>query len=81
MTSLKVGGVPEHFNYPWYITLKNKEYSKHNINLRWQDFPGGTGQMCHRTNGLVTGPAPQKFVLWHLVQWKTGATGLAPQET
>ncbi len=46
MTSLKVGGVPEHFNYPWYITLKNKEYSKHNINLRWQDFPGGTGEMC-----------------------------------
>ena len=46
MTNLKVGGVPEHFNYPWYLTLKNKEYSKHNINLRWQDFPGGTGQMC-----------------------------------
>ena len=46
MTNLKVGGVPEHFNYPWYLTLKNKKYSKHNINLRWQDFPGGTGQMC-----------------------------------
>jgi len=46
MTNLKVGGVPEHFNYPWYVTLKNKEYSNHNINLRWQDFPGGTGQMC-----------------------------------
>ncbi|WP_298777781.1 substrate-binding domain-containing protein [uncultured Polaribacter sp.] len=46
MTNLKVGGVPEHFNYPWYLTLKNKEYSKHNINLRWQDYPGGTGQMC-----------------------------------
>ncbi len=46
MTNLKVGGVPEHFNYPWYSTLKNKEYSKQNINLRWQDFPGGTGQMC-----------------------------------
>jgi ABC-type nitrate/sulfonate/bicarbonate transport system substrate-binding protein len=45
MTNLKIGGVPEHFNYPWYITLKNKEYSKHNINLRWQDYPGGTGQM------------------------------------
>ena len=46
MTNLKVGGVPEHFNYPWYVTLKNKEYSNHNINLRWQDFPGGTGEMC-----------------------------------
>ena len=46
MTDLKVGGVPEHFNYPWYLTLKNKEYTKNNINLRWQDYPGGTGQMC-----------------------------------
>jgi ABC-type nitrate/sulfonate/bicarbonate transport system substrate-binding protein len=46
MLHLKVGGVPEHFNYPWYLTLKNKEYSKHNINLRWKDFPGGTGAMC-----------------------------------
>ncbi|WP_299158849.1 substrate-binding domain-containing protein [uncultured Tenacibaculum sp.] len=46
MLKLKVGGVPEHFNYPWYITLKNKEYTNNNINLRWQDFPGGTGEMC-----------------------------------
>ena len=46
MTHLKVGGVPEHFNYPWYLTLKNKEYTKESINLRWQDFPGGTGDMC-----------------------------------
>ena len=46
MLNLKVGGVPEHFNYPWYITLKNKEYTKKGINLRWQDFPGGTGAMC-----------------------------------
>jgi ABC-type nitrate/sulfonate/bicarbonate transport system substrate-binding protein len=46
MTNLTIGGVPEHFNYPWYLTLKNKEYNKHDINLRWQDFPGGTGAMC-----------------------------------
>lgn len=46
MVNLKVGGVPEHFNYPWYITLKNKEYTQKGINLRWKDFPGGTGAMC-----------------------------------
>ena len=46
MINLKIGGVPEHFNYPWYLTLKNKEYNKYNINLRWKDYPGGTGQMC-----------------------------------
>lgn len=46
MINLKVGGVPEHFNYPWYITLKDKAYTQQGINLRWQDFPGGTGAMC-----------------------------------
>lgn len=46
MIDLKIGGVPEHFNYPWYLTLKNKEYTKQGINLRWKDFHGGTGDMC-----------------------------------
>jgi len=46
MLNIKVGGVPEHFNYPWYLTLKNKEYQKENINVRWEDFYGGTGAMC-----------------------------------
>lgn len=46
MLNLKIGGVPEHFNYPWYITLKNKSYTKEGINLRWQDFGGGTGAMA-----------------------------------
>ncbi|MEQ6123826.1 substrate-binding domain-containing protein [Pseudotenacibaculum sp. MALMAid0570] len=46
MVHLKIGGVPEHFNYPWYLTLKNKEYTKLQVNLRWKDFPGGTGDMC-----------------------------------
>ena len=46
MIHLNIGGVPEHFNYPWYLTLKNKEYTPFDINLRWKDFPGGTGDMC-----------------------------------
>ena len=46
MLKIKVGGVPEHFNYPWHLSLKNKEYEKKNIELSWQDFPGGTGAMC-----------------------------------
>ncbi len=45
MINLKIGGVPEHFNLPWYLTLRNKEYTKEGINLRWKDFYGGTGQM------------------------------------
>ncbi|MFL3660739.1 MAG: substrate-binding domain-containing protein [Polaribacter sp.] len=60
MTNLKVGGVPEHFNYPWYLTLKNKEYTNANINLRWENFPGGTGEMC---KALRTGAVDIAIVL------------------
>lgn len=45
MKNFKIGGVPEHFNYPWYLALKNKLFQKQGINLRWVDFHGGTGQM------------------------------------
>jgi len=46
MKNIKIGGVSEHFNLPWYLTLSNKEYQAHGINLRWSDYHGGTGQMC-----------------------------------
>lgn len=46
MKNFKIGGVPEHFNLPWYLTLKEKEYQSKNINLRWKDYHGGTGDMC-----------------------------------
>jgi len=46
MKKVNVGGVPEHFNLAWYLTLKNGEYKEENINLRWHDYYGGTGDMC-----------------------------------
>ena len=46
MKKFQIGGVPEHFNLPWYLTLSAKEYTKHRINLRWKDYPSGTGAMC-----------------------------------
>jgi len=46
MKQVKIGGVPEHFNLAWYLTLKEGEYKKENINLRWHDYYGGTGAMC-----------------------------------
>ena len=45
MKNFIIGGVPEHFNLPWYIALRDKEFQKKNINLRWKDYAGGTGQM------------------------------------
>lgn len=46
MKHINIGGVPEHFNLAWYLTLKNGDYKKEGINLRWHDYPGGTGVMC-----------------------------------
>lgn len=46
MKQVKIGGVPEHFNLAWYLTLKNGEYKDEGINLRWHDYSGGTGAMC-----------------------------------
>ncbi|TYA71979.1 substrate-binding domain-containing protein [Seonamhaeicola marinus] len=46
MKKVNIGGVPEHFNLAWYLTLKNGEYKEENINLRWHDYHGGTGAMC-----------------------------------
>jgi ABC-type nitrate/sulfonate/bicarbonate transport system substrate-binding protein len=46
MKKFQIGGVPEHFNLPWYLTLREKEYTKEGINLRWIDYPSGTGAMC-----------------------------------
>ena len=52
MKKVNIGGVPEHFNLAWYLTLKNGEYKAEDINLRWHDYYGGTGAMC---KGLRSG--------------------------
>ena len=46
MKKVNIGGVPEHFNLAWYLTLKNGEYKNAGINLRWHDYYSGTGAMC-----------------------------------
>ena len=45
MKTVHIGGVPEHFNLAWYLTLKNGDYKREGINLRWKDYHGGTGEM------------------------------------
>ncbi len=45
MKSLKVGGVPEHFNLPWHQCIEEKKFEEEGINIIWKDFPGGTGAM------------------------------------
>jgi ABC-type nitrate/sulfonate/bicarbonate transport system substrate-binding protein len=45
MKTIHVGGVPEHFNLAWYLALKQGDFKKAGINLRWEDYPSGTGAM------------------------------------
>ena len=52
MTTLKIGGVAEHFNMPWHLAIENNEFKNEGIDLVWKDFPGGTGAM---TKALQSG--------------------------
>jgi ABC-type nitrate/sulfonate/bicarbonate transport system substrate-binding protein len=46
MRTIKIAGVPEHFNLPWYLAIDDKDFEKENIDLQWTDVPEGTGKMC-----------------------------------
>lgn len=46
MKTIKIAGVPEHFNLPWHLCIENGEFESQNINLQWTDVPEGTGKMC-----------------------------------
>ena len=45
MTTIKLGGVPEHFNLPIHLAKERGDFSERGINLEWTTFKGGTGQM------------------------------------
>ncbi|WP_179338612.1 substrate-binding domain-containing protein [Winogradskyella ludwigii] len=60
MKKVNIGGVPEHFNLAWYLTLKNGEYKAEDINLRWHDYYGGTGAM---TKALRSGEIDMAVIL------------------
>ena len=45
MQKIRVGGVPEHFNFPWIDSIKNQLFSENNIEISWTNCPSGTGQM------------------------------------
>lgn len=46
MKKVTIGGVPEHFNLAWHLTINNGEFHEKDIELNWRDYPGGTGAMC-----------------------------------
>lgn len=51
-TTIKIGGVPEHFNLPIIMAIEGGEFAAHGIDLQWTYYPGGTGAM---TRALAEG--------------------------
>ncbi|WP_284652576.1 substrate-binding domain-containing protein [Flavobacterium terrisoli] len=46
MKTIRIAGVPEHFNLPWHLCIDDGEFEKVGIDLQWTDVPEGTGKMC-----------------------------------
>ncbi len=46
MIKITVGGVPEHFNLPWHLTMEAGVPQRLGIELTWRDYPDGSGAMA-----------------------------------
>ncbi|WP_067034152.1 substrate-binding domain-containing protein [Allomuricauda sp. CP2A] len=46
MKTVKIIGVPEHFNLPWHLAMEDGAFEDRGIALDWTDVPEGTGKMC-----------------------------------
>lgn len=44
-TTIRLGGVPEHFNLPIHLAIENGSFESRGVQLEWTTFNGGTGQM------------------------------------
>lgn len=47
MKTIRVGGVPEHFNLPWHLCIDDGTFKEKDLDVKWRDFPDGTGAMCN----------------------------------
>jgi ABC-type nitrate/sulfonate/bicarbonate transport system substrate-binding protein len=45
---IRIGGVPEHFNYPWHQAMKDGSFANIGIDVDWEDVAGGTGAMTSK---------------------------------
>lgn len=46
MKTIRIVGVPEHFNFPWQLTIDEGLFNEAGIDVQWTDVPQGTGRMC-----------------------------------
>lgn len=81
-TTIRIGGVPEHFNLPIHLAVEDGSFAKNGIDLQWTDFSGGTGQMTKAlredkidlcillTEGMITdiiGGNPSKIISEYVI--------------
>lgn len=45
MITVRITGVPEHFNLPWHLAIEDGYFEDRGIDLQWTDVPEGTGKM------------------------------------
>lgn len=43
MATIRIGGVPEHFDLPWLLAIEEGLFAAAGYDVEWIDFPGGTG--------------------------------------
>jgi ABC-type nitrate/sulfonate/bicarbonate transport system substrate-binding protein len=60
MTTIKIAGVPEHFNHPWQRAIKRGAFAAKGIGLQWTNVPEGTGRLCQM---LRAGEADMAVIL------------------
>src|SRR5688572_7246634 len=46
MIKLRIGGVPEHFNLPWHLSLQARRFEPLGVAVTWRDYAGGSGAMA-----------------------------------
>ena len=46
MKTVRIIGVPEHFNLPWHLAIEEGAFAERGIDMQWNDIPEGTGKMC-----------------------------------
>lgn len=51
-TTIRVGGVPEHFNLPIHLAIEEQLFETRGVSIEWTTYKGGTGQM---TQALADG--------------------------
>jgi len=50
LITIRVGGVPEHFNSPWHIAMESGAFEEAGLRVEWSTIDTGTGTMCEALN-------------------------------